>query len=43
MNLSKALDCILHELLIAKLYAYGLVFVTVTFHFTYLKARKQNM
>ena len=37
MNLSKAFDCLLHDLLIAKLHAYGLDFDTVTFLHNYLK------
>ena len=37
---SKAIDCIPHDLLIAKLHAYGLWFDTVTFPFTYLKEQK---
>ena len=43
MDLLKAFDCILHDLLIAKLHAYGLGFDTVTFIFTYLKQRKQKV
>ena len=42
-DLSKALDCIPHDLLIAKPYAYGLGFDTVTFLFTYSKKRKQKV
>ena len=38
MDLSKAFDCILHDLLIAKLHAYGLSFDAVTF-----LNRKQNV
>jgi hypothetical protein len=41
MDLSKAFDCIPHELLIAKLAAYG--FDTKTFFLSYLKGRKQSV
>ena len=43
MDLSKAFDCIPHDLLIAKLHAYGLSFDTVTFLNLYLIDRKQNV
>ena len=43
MDLSKAYDCIPHNLLIAKLYAYGFSDKTVTFIYSYLKCRKQNV
>ena len=43
MDLSKPFDCIPHDLLIAKLCAYGLSFDTVTFVNSYLKVRKQNV
>ena len=42
MDLSKAFNCIPHDLLIAKLYAYGLDFDTVTFLHNYLKHQKQS-
>ena len=40
MNLSKAFDCIPHDLLIAKLHACGFSEKTVTFIYSYLKCRK---
>ena len=40
MDLSKAFDCILHDLFAAKLYAYGLSEDAVTFVHSYLKRRK---
>ena len=43
MDLSKAFDCIPHDLLIAKLHAYRLSFDTVTFLNSHLKDRKQNV
>ena len=43
MDLSKAFDCISHDLLIAKPDAYGLSFDTVTFLNSYLKDRKHNV
>ena len=43
MDLSKAFDCIPHNLLIAKLHAYGFSLKTVTFIYSYLKRRKQKV
>ena len=41
MDLSKAFDCLPHELLIAKLSAYGFDKNTLKFFYSYLKERKQ--
>ncbi len=43
MDLSKALDCIRHDLLIAKLHAYGFSHEALTFINNYLTHRKQSV
>ena len=43
MDLSKAFDCIPHESLIAKMHAYGFDLNSLTFFYSYLKNRKQNV
>ena len=43
MDLSKAIDCIPHDLFIAKLHAYGMSFDTVTFLNSSWKGWKQNV
>ena len=42
MNLSKAYDCLLHDLLIAKLEAYGLDVGSLNFQLGYLSLRKHR-
>ena len=42
MNLSKAVNCIPHDLLIAKMDAYGFSSESVTFFYSYLKRHKQS-
>ena len=41
-DLSKAFDCLNHDLLIAKLDAYGFDKTALTFIYNYLKERKQR-
>ena len=41
MDLSKAFDCVSHDLLIAKLHAYGFDMNSLVFFYSYLKRRKQ--
>ena len=42
MDLSKVFDSIPHDLLIAKMDAYGFSIDAITFFYSYLKRRKQN-
>ena len=42
MDLSKAYDCLLHDLIIAKVEAYGLGRNSLRFLFDYLSCRKQK-
>ena len=43
MDLSKAFDCVPHDLLIAKMHAYGFSVDTLVFFYSYLKRRKQSV
>ena len=43
MDLSKSFNCIPHNLLVAKLHAYGLSMDAVTFIYSNMKRRKQGV
>ena len=43
MDLSKVFDCIPHDLLIAKLHAYGFNKKALTFLYSYVKYRTQSV
>ena len=43
MDLSKAFDCILHDLLITKLHSYGFNQKALTFLYSFLKRRRQSV
>ena len=43
MDHSKAFDCTPHDLLIAKMHAYGFLSENLTFFYLYLKRRKQSV
>ena len=43
MDLSKAFDCIPHEILIAKLHAYGFTKDSLKFIYNYLKGRNKRV
>ena len=42
-DLSKAFDCLRHDLLLAKLYAYGMDFASLRYMYNYLSNRKQRV
>ena len=43
MDLSKAFDCLPHDLLIAKLHAYGMIYCSLAFMQSYLNKRKHRV
>ena len=43
MDVSKAFDCIPHDLIIGKMLAYGFSSKSLTFFYSYLKRRKQSV
>ena len=43
MDMSKVFDSILHDLLIAKMHAYGFSKNSIVFFYLYLKRRKENI
>ena len=43
MDLSKAIDCIPHDLLIVKIHTYGFSIDSLQIVFSYWKGRKQNV
>ena len=43
MDLSKTFDCIPHDLLVAKLHAYGFPMDAITFIYSCIKRRKQEV
>ena len=43
MELSKVFDSVPHDLLVAKMYAYGFAINAVTFFYSHLKGRKWNV
>ena len=42
-DLSKAFDCLVHDLLIAKLHAYGFDYLSLKLIYSYLTGRKQRV
>ena len=43
IDLSKAFDCLLHDMLIAKLHSYGVDMKSLRFLYSYLNARKERV